>query len=205
MPEPPASNSSPFSRHGRSPGCGKERVPFLAAQGDRKRLGTGPQSIRAGSSQHGLDLRRVFEKPGQQDGLGSDFVTLSVFLHQGGSLFYVLGLTVEFPHQDTLGQGTPGLEQNILHPAIFHGSLPTIGVAGRALVEGNADLGKAVVQQAHLHLVRHQGFGQKGLEVFHLEAVLVGNAEVAHLARKVEFPEGLGDFLPFPEGIGPVQ
>src|SRR5260370_21972451 len=52
------------------------------------------------------------------------------------------------------------------------------GLAGRILVERNAELDKAVVQQAHLHLVRHQGFCQKGLEIFHLEPVLVGNAEV---------------------------
>jgi hypothetical protein len=40
-------------------GLRQERVPFLATQGDRKHLGTGPQSIRAGSSQHRLDLRRM--------------------------------------------------------------------------------------------------------------------------------------------------
>ena len=56
--------SSTFSRHGCSPGCGKKRVPFVAAQGNRKRLGASPQSIRPRSSQHGLDLRRMFEKPG---------------------------------------------------------------------------------------------------------------------------------------------
>jgi hypothetical protein len=112
------------------------------------------------------------------------------------------GAFVGFPHQDTLGQGAPGLEQNRLGPAIFHSSLPTIGVARRILVERNAELDKAVVQQAHLHLVRHQGLRQKGLEIFHLEPVLVGNAEVAHLARKAEFLEGFSDFLPFPKGVG---
>ena len=33
-------------RHGCSPGRGKKRVPFFAAQGNRKRLGASPQSIR---------------------------------------------------------------------------------------------------------------------------------------------------------------
>ena len=51
-----------------------------------------------------------------------------------------------------------------------------------------------MVQQAHLHLVRDQGFCQKGLEIFHLEPVLVGNAEAANLARKAEFLEGFSDF-----------
>ena len=58
-----------FLWHGCSPGRGKKRIPFLAAQRNGKRLGTGPQSIRARRSQHGLDLRRVFEQPRQQDGL----------------------------------------------------------------------------------------------------------------------------------------
>jgi hypothetical protein len=73
------------------------------------------------------------------------------------------------------------------------------------LIEGDADLDKTVVQQVHLHHIRHQGFLQKGLEVFHLEPVLVGNSEVTDLPRKVEFPESLGDFLPLPKGVGPVQ
>src|SRR5260370_7984690 len=56
------------------------------------------------------------------------------------------------------------------------------GLAGRILVERNAELDKAVVQQAHLHLVRHQGFCQKGLEIFHLDPVLIRNPEVAFCA-----------------------
>ena len=46
---------------------------------------------------------------------------------------------------------------------------------------------------------------QKGLKVFHLEPVLVGNSEVTDLSRKVEFPESFGDFLPLPKGVGSVQ
>jgi hypothetical protein len=73
------------------------------------------------------------------------------------------------------------------------------------LIEGNTHLDKAVVQKAHFYLVRHQEFGEKGLQVFHLEPVLVGNAEIADLARAVEFPESLGNFLPFPKGVGSVE
>jgi hypothetical protein len=63
-------------------------------------LATGPQSIRARSS-HGLDLRRVFEKPRQQNGLSGGFVTPGTFLYQGGRLSYVLRLTIKVPHQDS--------------------------------------------------------------------------------------------------------
>src|SRR5271157_4681530 len=42
-----AYNSWVFSRHGCSPGRGKKRVPFVAAQTNGKCLGTGSQSIRA--------------------------------------------------------------------------------------------------------------------------------------------------------------
>ena len=90
----------------------------------------GPQSIWTGSSQHGLDLRWVFEKPGQQYGLCSGFVALGVLLHQEGRFFHVPGLMVEIPRQDALSQGTPGLQQNTLQPAVFHRSLPAIWVAG---------------------------------------------------------------------------
>ena len=55
--------SSSISRHGCSPGRGKKRVPFLSAQRNGKRLGTGPQSIGARGSQHGLNPRGVFEQP----------------------------------------------------------------------------------------------------------------------------------------------
>ena len=51
-------------RHGCSPGRGKKRVPFFAAQGNRKRLDASPQSIRPCSSQDGLNLRRMLEQPG---------------------------------------------------------------------------------------------------------------------------------------------
>ena len=91
------------SRHGCPPGRGKKRVPFFAAQRNGKRFDTGPQSIGARRSQHGLDLRRVFEQPRQQDGLRGGFVTPGIFLHQRSRFSDVFGLTIQFPCQGTLG------------------------------------------------------------------------------------------------------
>ena len=62
-----------------------------------------------------------------------------------------------------------------------------------------------MMQQVHFDLIRDQREGKERLEIFHLESVLVGDAEMADLARRAELFERLGDFFSFPKTVRPVQ
>ena len=62
-----------------------------------------------------------------------------------------------------------------------------------------------MMQQVHLDLICDQREGKERLEIFHLEPVLVGDAEMEDLAGRAELFERLGDFFSFPKTVRPVQ
>ena len=70
-------------------------------------------------------------------------MALGVLLHQEGGFSHVLGLIVELSLRIPWARGTPGLERNSLPCGSIPSLPPSHRVAVRALVEGNADLGKS--------------------------------------------------------------
>ena len=58
---------------------------------------------------------------------------------------------------------------------------------------------------AELHLVEQQRLLHRGLQQLDLPRRLVGDAEVAHLARRMQRVEGLGDIVGLDQRVRPVQ
>ena len=179
-------------------------VPLLTGQVDFGRLDAIPEAAEVHRADDGLELGRMAQQPGHGDGGVGNVVTRGNLVN-GGIELGELVIAEEHALEEAVLEGRPGLNGDVVQAAVVqHGTIAIHrGVKGRVDVDAGGDHG--AVGDGKLELVGTDGHRHVLLQQLHLHGILVGNAEVQHLAAGLESGEGLCHLHGIHQRVGTVQ